>query len=70
MRSLNELKNGETGSIKWILGSGDALRVIRAFRIQEGDWVHVLKHVHDGMVIACGDRTFLLGDEAACCIKV
>lgn len=70
MRSLNELKEGENGRVKWILGNRNARDVLCAFHIREGDFIRVLRRVHTGMVIACGDRRFLLGDEAACCIKV
>lgn len=70
MRSVKEMKAGESGEIKWMYGNRDVLARAAHFDIREGCLIRVYQRFRDSLIIGLGNRRFAIGNEVAECLKV
>lgn len=70
MQSLNETNAGESYTIKWMTGMPETMEKIRKYNVSEGRTVQVISRILGGVIVGVQGRRILIGEDAACRIKV
>lgn len=70
MLALSEANQGESYTIKWMLGIPEALDMLKRLQIREGSVVRIIKKYKDCLIIGAENKRVAIGREIAERIKV
>lgn len=70
MQSLWEMKVGESGTVKWMMGNSAVMEFLRRHEIKEGNLIRVFQRGKSGVIAGTGNRRFAIAGEVAERIKI
>ena len=70
MQSLWEMKVGESGTVKWLMGNSAVMEFLRRHEIKEGNLIRVFHKGKSGVIPGTGNPRFSIAGEVAERIKI